>query len=58
MSRGGKVSHGFAHLLDVSDWISWERAVENIRNAVNAEDAYLSADPKLARQERNRFGLR
>jgi hypothetical protein len=56
--NGGRIRRGFAHVLDQSEWVSWDRAVEVIRNAVSAEDAYLLADSNLTRQERNRLGLR
>ncbi len=55
---GGKISRGFAHILDQSEWVSWDRAVEVIRNAVSAEDDYMVADSNLTRQERDRLGLR
>jgi hypothetical protein len=54
----GRISRGFAHVLDQSEWVSWDRAVEVIRNAVNAEDDYMVADSNLTRQERDRLGLR
>lgn len=54
----GKISRGFAHILDQSDWVSWDRAVEVIRSAVSGEDDYMLADSELTRQERNQLGLR
>ena len=54
----GRISRGFAHVLDQSEWVSWNRAVEVIRNAVNAEDDYMVADSNLTRQERDGLGLR
>jgi len=54
----GRISRGFAHMLDESEWVSWDRAVEVIRNAVSAEDDFMVADSDLTRQERDRLGLR
>ena len=34
----GKISRGFAHILDEAEWVSWDRVVDVIRNAVSAED--------------------
>lgn len=54
----GKISRGFAHILDQSEWVSWDRAVDVIRNAVSAEDDSMVADSDLTRQERNQLGRR
>jgi hypothetical protein len=54
----GKISRGFAHILDQSEWVAWDRAVDVIRNAVSAEDDYMLADSNLTRQERDQLGLR
>jgi hypothetical protein len=54
----GRISRGFAHVLDQSEWVSWDRAMAVIQNAVNAEDAYMVANSNLTRQERDRLVLR
>ena len=54
----GRISRGFAHVLDQSEWVGWERVVDVIRNAVDAEGGYMVADSNLTRQERDRLGLR
>lgn len=54
----GRISRSFAHVLDESEWVAWDRAVKVIRNAVNAEDDYMVAESNLTRQERDRLGLR
>jgi hypothetical protein len=54
----GKISRGFAHILDQSEWVAWDHAVDVIRNAASAVDDYMVADSNLTRQERDRLGLR
>jgi hypothetical protein len=54
----GRISRGFAHILDQSERVSWDRAVEVLRNVVGAEVDYIVADSNLTRLERDRLGLR